>query len=74
VVGVDDEGVVAEPKCSCQRDGRKTKTQEGAEAVSGASPEEPGDGGKEKDSGGLGEDHEREEKTKCEKREGAAQA
>jgi hypothetical protein len=34
--------------------------KERAEAISGAGPEEPGDCGKEKDGGGLGEDHEGE--------------
>ncbi len=43
--------------------GGEAETEEGAEAVSGAGPEEPGDRGEEKDGGGLGEDHEGKKQT-----------
>jgi hypothetical protein len=57
----DNEQVVTEPCDGTQRQWRNGKLKEGAEAVSGACPEQPGDCGKEKDGGGLGEDHEGQE-------------
>jgi hypothetical protein len=69
-VGTDDEDVIAEPDDSSDDGGRNAEAEEGAQAVSGAGPEKPGDGGEEKDGGGLGEDHEGNEKTEGEERQG----
>ena len=60
-MGTDDEEVIAQPCDDGQDRARKTELKEGAEAVSGAGPEQPCNCGKDKDGGGLGEDHEREQ-------------
>jgi hypothetical protein len=69
-VGTDDEDVIAEPDGGGDDGGWNAEAEEGTEAISGAGPEKPSDGGEEKDGGGLGEDHEGNEKTKSEEREG----
>ena len=63
-VGADDEGVVSDPRDGRESCGRKAEAQKRADAVSGAGPEDPGDGGKEEDGGGLGKDHEGEKQVR----------